>query len=202
MKTQFTLPRLLAPTSATVFAAIFLAAANLATAENASALVDDYTDAHKTSGGAERLVITDKDIGGHSQSAQSCESGIVKMEGELVPARGQPAFISMISMLTPKGEPRDASRYEGVRLKVKVKKGLLSVQVSSADITNYDYHASAPIRRKPEEFQEVKIPFKDLKRAWSEQTPLNVKAITSINLVAIAMGKDTFAYEVDEVGFY
>ena len=171
-------------------------------AQNVPALVDDFSNDHHTSTGAERIVVTDKDIGGHSQSTQHFENGIGAVDGELVPARGQPAFISLISMLTPKGEPRDVSNYEGVRLKVKVKKGLLSVQVSSSEITNYDYHNSAPITRKPDEFQEVKIPFKSLKRAWSEQTPLNTKLVTSLNLVAVGMGKDSFAYEVDEIGFY
>jgi hypothetical protein len=81
-------------------------------------------------------------------------------------------------------------------------KGLLSVQVSSTEITNYDYHTSAPVTRKPGAFQEVRIPFAAMKRAWSEQTPLNLKTITSINLVAAGMAPDAFAYEVDEIGFY
>jgi hypothetical protein len=52
------------------------------------------------------------------------------------------------------------------------------------------------------EFSEVRLPFKDMKRAWSEQIPLNLKTITSVNLVAFGMAKDAFAYEVDEIGFY
>jgi hypothetical protein len=52
------------------------------------------------------------------------------------------------------------------------------------------------------EFQEVRVPFKEMKRAWSEQIALNLKSITSVNLVSFGMAKDTFAYEVNEIGFY
>jgi hypothetical protein len=48
----------------------------------------------------------------------------------------------------------------------------------------------------------VRVPFADMKRAWSAQTPLNVKLVTSVNLVAFAMAPGKFAYEVDEIGFY
>lgn len=76
------------------------------------------------------------------------------------------------------------------------------MQVSSTEITNFDFHTSAPIARKPGEFQEVRIPFKSLKRAWSEQTALNLATIRSVNLVASGMARDAFAYAVDEIGFY
>lgn len=89
-----------------------------------------------------------------------------------------------------------------MRLRVKSKKGSLSVQVSSSEIQNFDYHTSAAFTGKPGEFQEIRIPFKEMKRAWSEQTTLNLKSVTSINLVAFGMAKGSFAYEVDELGFY
>jgi hypothetical protein len=89
-----------------------------------------------------------------------------------------------------------------VRLRVRVTKGILCVQVGSTEIQNYDYHTSAPITGKPGEFAEVRIPFKDLKRAWSEQTALNLKSITCVNLVSYALARDSFAYEVHELAFY
>ena len=100
------------------------------------------------------------------------------------------------------GKPQDLSGYQGVRLRVKVTKGILCVQVGSSEIQNYDYHTSAPIAGTRGEFQEVLIPFKQLKRGWSEQTVLNLKSITSVNLVSFGLAKDTFAYEVKEIGFY
>jgi hypothetical protein len=167
-----------------------------------SAVLDDFSDAGQTPAGAGRPIITDKDIGGQSHATGTCANGIFAVDGKLVPARGLPAFVSVPLVISPDAQPQDLSAYEGVRLLVKVKKGLLSVQVSSTDITNYDFHTSAPITRRPEAFQEVRIPFTAMKRAWSEQTPLNVKTITSINLVAAGMAPDAFAYEVDEIGFY
>lgn len=171
-------------------------------AENVSALFDDFSDAHQTKNGTKRFVVTDKTVGGQSQATQRCENGVLSVQGDLVPARGQPAFVSLVSLLSADAQPHDLSNYEGVRLKVKVTKGILCVQVGSAEIQNYDYHTSAPLTRNPDQFEWVKIPFKAMKRAWSEQIPLNLKVVTSINLVAVGMAKDSFAYEVDEVGFY
>ena len=85
---------------------------------------------------------------------------------------------------------------------MKVIKGILCVQIGSTEITNFDYHTSAPIAGGRGEFQEVRMPFKDMKRAWSEPTALNLGSITSVNLVSFGMARDAFAYEVDELGFY
>lgn len=166
------------------------------------ALLDDFSDAQRTSHGAERLLIDDKGLGSQSHATQKCESGVLAVDGELVPGRGVPAFISLVLLVSSDGKPQDLSAYDGVRLRVKGKQGILSVQVGSSEIQNFDYHTSAPIAGKRGEFQEVRIPFKDMKRAWSEQTALNLKSITSVNLVAFGMAKDAFAYEVDEIGFY
>jgi hypothetical protein len=107
-----------------------------------------------------------------------------------------------VSLLSADGKPKDLSGYEGVRVRVKVTKGALYVQVASSEVDNFDYHTSAAIAGKRGEFQEVRIAFKDLKRAWSKQTVLNLKSITSVNLVSFGMAKDAFAYEVDEISFY
>jgi hypothetical protein len=167
----------------------------------APALVDDFSVADHTANGASRLLIDDKGAGSHSHATQRCEKGILIVEGELVPGRGAPAFISIPLLLTPDAKPQDLSAYEGVRLRVKLIQGILSVQVSSADVQNLDYH-SGVVAGKHGEFVEVRLPFKDLKRAWSEQTPLNVKNVTSLNLVSFAMAATPFAYEIDEIGFY
>lgn len=165
-------------------------------------LLDDYSDAKLNKNGAERLIIDDKGLGSSSHATQTCTNGILSVKGDLVPGRGVPAFISQVSLLSAGGKPKDLSGYEGVRLLVKINKGILCVQVGSSEITNYDYHTSAPIVGKRGEFQEVRVPFKDMKRAWSEQTVLNRKSITSVNLVSFGMARDSFAYEVRQLGFY
>ncbi len=166
----------------------------------APALIDDFSDPMRH--GIQRLLFTDKDLGSQSRATQMCADGVLKIEGELVPGRGVPAFISVPLILTADMQPQDLSAYEGVRLRVKVNKGILSVQVASSEVTNFDYHTGGPVVAKRGEFQEVRLAFKDMKRGWSEQTRLNLKTITSVNLVAFGMAKDAFSYEVDEIGFY
>jgi len=165
-------------------------------------LLDDYSDATRNKNGVARLLIDDKAAGSKSQATQKCENGVLSVKGDLVPGRGVPAFISEVSLLSADGKPKDLTGYQGVRLRVKVIKGILCVQVGSSEINNFDYHTGAPIPGKRGEFQEVLIPFKEMKRAWSEQIVLNLKSITSVNLVSFGLAKDAFAYEVDEIGFY
>jgi len=165
------------------------------------AVVDDFSNPAQTARGAGRLLFTDKDAGSQSSATQRVENGVLLVSGELKPGRGAPAFISIPLLLTPEAKPTDVGAYTGVRLRVKVNQGALTVQVSTADITNFDYH-SAPVGAKRGEWVEVRVPFADLKRAWSEQTALSTKLVTSVNLVSFAMAPGAFAYEVDEIGFY
>ena len=186
----------------TLFTALFALRSFAAQPPAAPLLLDDYSDPTRNKNGVERLLIDDKAAGSKSQATQKCENGVLTVKGDLVPGRGVPAFISQVSLLSTNGTPKDLTGYQGVRLRVKVTKGILCVQVASTEITNYDYHTGAPIAGKRAEFQEVQIPFKEMKRAWSEQTALNLKSITSVNLVSFGLAKDAFAYEVDEIGFY
>lgn len=180
---------------------ILLAAGSPAQGAAAPALVDDFSNPAQTARGAGRLLFTDKDAGSQSQATQRCADGVLIVQGELKPGRGAPAFISIPLLLSPVAQPEDVGAYTGVRLRVRLTQGTLTVQVASTDVDNYDYH-SAPVVAKRGEFAEVRLPFADLKRAWSMQTPLNVKVVTSVNLVAFAMAPGAFAFEVDEIGFY
>jgi hypothetical protein len=186
----------------TLIIALLAFGAMAAQAAAAPMLLDDYSDPTRNKNGVERLLIDDKTAGSKSQATQKCEKGVLTVKGDLVPGRGVPAFISEVSLLSADGKPKDLTGYQGVRLRVKVTKGILCVQVGSSEIQNFDYHTGAPIAGKRGEFQEVRIPFKEMKRAWSEQITLNLKSITSVNLVSFGVAKDAFAYEVDEIGFY
>jgi len=167
----------------------------------APALVDDFSDSARTSRGAGRLLIDDAGAGSKSHATQHVENGVLVVAGELAPGRGAPAFISVPHLLTPDAKPEDVSTYTGVRLRVKITQGTLIAQVASTDVDNFDYH-SAPVVAKRGEFAEVRVPFADMKRAWSAQTPLNPKLVTGVNLVVFGMAPGTFAFEVDEIGFY
>ena len=183
---------------------IALCALGLTTTRAATtpALLDDFSDPKHNSNGIDRLLIDDKGAGSQSHATQKCENGVLTVQGELVPGRGVPAFMSLVSLLSADGKPQDMSAYEGVRIRVKATKGILTVQVGTSELENFDYHTSAPVAGNRDEFTEVKIPFKTMKRGWSEQTALNPKLITSVNLVSFGLAKDAFAYEVDEIGFY
>jgi hypothetical protein len=189
-------------TPSALFVAIFVLSPVMGRAADTLALLDDFSNAQRSQNGIERHLIDDKTLGGQSHATQKCEGGILMVEGELLPGRGAPAFITLALPVSTDAKPHDLSEYAGVRLRVKVNKGSLFIQVGSAEIQNFDYHSSGAIARSTGDFQEVRVPFKDMKRAWSEQTALNLKSITSINFVAAGMAKDAFAYEVDEVGFY
>jgi hypothetical protein len=165
-------------------------------------VLDDYSDSRANKLGVERMLVDDKGLGGRSKATVKCENGVLFVEGELAPGRGAPAFISYVSLLAAGGKAGDLSGYAGVKLRVKVIKGSLALQVSSTVVTNFDYHTSTPIPGTRGAFQEVKIPFKDLRRGWSPQTTLDLKAVTTINLVSFGMAAGSFAYQVDELGFY
>lgn len=172
-------------------------------AEGAPALLDDFSAAEHTTAGAGRLVITDQQAGGQSTATTTFAGGVLHVEGALAPGRGMPGFVSMPLLVAPDGQPRDLSAYEGIRLRVKVLQGVLTVQAASAAIDNFDFHTGpAIIRRRPVAMQDVRIPFAAMRRGWSEQVPLDLKTITSINLVAAGMAPAPFAYEIDEIGFY
>ena len=190
------------PVATTWIIALFVFGSIASHAAPAPLLLDDYSDSRRNKNGVERLLIDDKTAGSKSQATQKCENGVLTVKGDLVPGRGVPAFISQVSLLSADGKPKDLTGYQGVRLRVKVTKGILCVQVGSSEIDNFDYHTGAPIAGKRGEFQEVRIPFKEMKRAWSEQITLNLKSVTSVNLVSFGIAKDAFAYEVDEIGFY
>lgn len=176
----------------------------MATAVGAVAplLLDDYAHPVRNGNGVDRLLIDDRVVGSRSRATQTCTNGVLRVTGDLVPGRGVPAFISQVSLLSADGKPRDLGGYRGVRLRVKVIRGLLCVQVASTAITNFDYHTGTPIAGKGGQWQEVRVPFQDMRRAWSEQVRLDPRTITSVNLVSFGMAPDAFAYEVDDLGFY
>ena len=171
-------------------------------AAEAPALVDDFSAAEHTSVGAPRLVITDQQMGGQSRADTAVSDGVMRVSGELKPGRGAPGFVSIPLLLRADAQPVNLTDFTGIRLRVRVTQGMLAVQAASAVITNFDFHTSAPIARRGSDLQEVQIPFAAMKRAWSEQTPIDLTTVTSINLVAAGMAPGAFAYVVDEVGFY
>lgn len=164
--------------------------------------VDDFSNPEANNLGFPRLFVTDAAVGGRSSLQHTIENGTLAASGDIAPPRGQPGWASTALLLDAEGEAMDASAFEGIRLRIRIRAGNLSVTANSTQVTNFDFHAAPLVRQAGDGFQEVKIPFSSMKRAWSEQTPLDPATLASISLVAYDLKQGAFDYEVDEVGFY
>jgi hypothetical protein len=186
----------------TIVAVCCVTGLNWAIAGTLEPTIDDFSDPDTTSLGIARLFVDDTSAGGQTSTKHSVDGGVLRATGEILPPRGQPGWASAVLLLDPQALPQDASAYEGVRLLVRVNRGNLSVSANSSEITNFDYHAATVTRQPGGEFHEVRIPFSQMKRAWSEQTPLNTRTLTSLSLVAFDIQKGVFDFEIDEISFY
>ncbi|NQZ09655.1 MAG: CIA30 family protein [Algicola sp.] len=183
------------------FAAL-LAFSSASTAGSLSPLIDDFSDAKNNSLGFPRQFLNDSIAGGKTTTQQSVSRGVMSIKGEITPPRGQPGWASSVLLFDAKNQPQDASAFDGIRLLVKINKGLMSISANSTEITNYDYHAAPVVVTSDGKFHEVKIPFTSMKRAWSPQTKLNTKTISSLSIVAYSLQKGAFDFEVDQVSLY
>ena len=165
-------------------------------------LVDDFNSASQNNMGFERLFIDDTSAGGKTKTHISVNNGLLSAKGDIVPPRGQPGWASSVLPLNEFGKQLDASQYQGIVLKVKINQGMLSVSANSSAIDNFDYHALPIMIKADGQFHTVKLPFKDMKRAWSAQTPLDPKTLNSLSIVAFSLQQAKFDYQIDEIGFY
>ena len=165
-------------------------------------VIDSFSHVKDTSYGTPRMSLTDTTAGGKTTAKANVQDGFIQVKGEILPPRGQPGWSSLVLPLSPMGQTLDASKFDGIRLLVKLNKGSLSLSANSADVTNYDYHAAQVIVKPDGNFHEVKIPFDSMKRMWSEQTALNTQTLNSLSIVAFGLQKSSYDFEVDEVSFY
>ena len=165
-------------------------------------MVDNFSHQSENSLGVQRQFMNDTVAGGSSESEVTVQGGKIHLTGNLIPPRGQPAWASSILLLDAQGKPMDASGYQGIRLKVKINQGLMSVSANSAKVENFDYHAAPVLLKADGEFHEVKLPFASMKRAWSEQTTLDASTLNSLSIVAFAMQQSAYDFVIDEIGFY
>ena len=191
------------PGSGIIFmTAILIGSASSSAAETAGRAIDDFDSAEVQPTGVPRMIIDDNQAGGQSKAVTTFADGVMTVSGNIVPGRGSPGFVSIPLILSNDGSSTDLSKFTGVRLRVKLERGTLLVQTSTTDVTNFDYHSSAPLTRDPENFQTVDVPFSSMKQVWSAPTKLNLKSVTSINLVSAGMAPDTLSYHIDEIGLY
>ena len=184
---------------ATIIAALM---SGLVEAGTLEPLVDDFSDPARNSLEINRMFLDDTSNGGKTRVEHRVQDGILSIRGEIEPPRGQPGWASTVLLLDPKGQPRDASAYQGIRLRIRIRQGSVSMSANSSKVANFDYHASTVTVPGDGEFHEVKIPFASMQRMWSEKTPLDTRTIASISLVAFGVRKGPFDFEVDELSFY
>ena len=203
-KTALNLSGYLAIVSLLAFSGLCLGAPSMSKADNMStnAKIDDFSNAANNSLGVARQFLNDTVAGGNTTTEINVAEGVMRIKGEIVPPRGQPGWASSVLLLDPKGQSLDVSEFDGIRLLVKVNAGNISISANSLEVSNFDYHAAQVVVAADGKFHELRIPFKSLKRAWSEQTPLNTKTINGLSIVAFALQKANFDFEVDEVSFY
>ncbi|GEA12168.1 CIA30 family protein [Alteromonas sp. KUL49] len=171
-------------------------------AESVGTLVDDFSHTTTNSLGHERQFMNDTLSGGKTHAEEQITSGVIHLSGKIVPPRGQPGWSSAILPLAPFGEHQDVSNYQGIRLRIKLNHGNLTLSANSTEITNFDYHTAPLVVKTDGEFHDVEVPFASMKRMWSEQVALNTKTITSLSIVAFSLQPADYSFEVDEVTFY
>ncbi len=176
--------------------------ASISFGETINPLVDDFNDPQLNTLGIARMHLDDTAAGGSTTTDYNVAGGVLSAKGEIAPPRGQPGWASSILLLNPQGQPTDVSTFKGVRLLIRITQGNISLSANSTDVTNYDYHAAPVVTKNDGKFHEIKISFSSMKRAWSEQTPLNTKTISGLSITAFGLQKGTFEFELKEVTFY
>ena len=171
-------------------------------AESLDTLIDDFRHTTNNNLGHERQFMNGSLAGGNTQATELIAYGVLHLSGKIVPPRGQPGWSSAILPLAPFGENQDVSEYQGIRLRIKLNHGNLTLSANSTEITNFDYHTAPLVVKTDGEFHDVEVPFASMKRMWSEQVALNTKTITSLSIVAFSLQPADYSFEVDEVTFY
>lgn len=181
--------------------AVLLASSHSSFASELSAPIDNFSQS-KNSLGIERQYISDALAGGGTIIEPRLEKGILYLKGNILPPRGQPGWASTVLPLGGEGQAQDASAFKGIHMRIKVSEGNISISANSTEVTNFDFHAKPIAVAADGKFHAIKIPFSSMKRAWSEQTPLNTKTLHSLSLVAFSPLKTNFDYAIDEISFY
>lgn len=188
-------------TKNTILASL-LALSTSALSANLSSMVDNFDNVKDNNLGIERVSITDTTAGGKTTTKLDVSDGVIHLKGDILPPRGQPGWSSLVLPLGPMNAPQNASKFDGIRLLVKINSGNISISANSSEVTNFDYHAAPVVVNSDGKFHEVKIPFESMKRAWSAQTNLNTQTLSSLSIAAFGLQKSSFDFEVDEVSFY
>lgn len=164
-------------------------------------LLDDFESGTLTSAlGTTWRVFRDQAVGGRSTAEVVVAGGMLRVEAAIRPAPGGIGFVELALPLDAAGAPRDVSAFDGVRIRLRVRRGTLALKVQTAEVTNYDH--PAVVISPSDTVQELMLPFSAFGPLWSPPTPWTGRRVLGLALSAGGTETGEVAYEVEEVAFY
>lgn len=170
--------------------------------EKASSLIDNFSDTTNNNYGFPRQFLNDSMMGGKTVAAQEMKDNKIHLSGNIVPARGQLGWSSTVFLLEGQDIGKDLSAYKGIKVRLKLNTGSLSISANSTEITNFDYHSTVLAVPVDGKYHDISVPFDSLKRAWSAQTTLNTASINSISIVAFGLQPSDYDFVIENISLY
>jgi len=167
----------------------------------AQELLDDFESGTLTSAlGTTWRVIRDEAVGGTSTAEVVVRGGALHVEAAIRPAPGGLGFVELALPLDAAEAPRDVSAFDGVRIRLRVRRGTLALKVRTAEVTNYDH--PAVVLGPSETIEELTLPFSEFGPLWSPPIPWTGRRVLGLALSAGGTEASEVAFEVEEIAFY
>lgn len=167
----------------------------------AQALLDDFESGTLTSAlGTTWRVYRDEVVGGTSTADVLVSGGVLRVEATIRPAPGGIGFIELALPLDESGAPRDVSAFDGVRVRLRVWRGILALKIQTAEVTNHDH--PAVLLGPSEAVLDLMLPFPEFGPLWSPATPWTGRRVLGLALSAGGTEAGEVAYEIEEIAFY
>ena len=163
-------------------------------------LLDDFSDSTVSACGRPWRRSLDSVVGSNSTLNTRYEDGQLRVWGTLKPAPGRPAFAQLVLEFDDLGTPFDVTAYEGVRVRIRVVKGPLLLQLLTTGVTNFDYHAvTLPVQP---DMQTLELPFAQFRQLWSPPVKWTGKDVRGVVLSASGFAPVEYEFVVDRLEFY
>lgn len=167
----------------------------------AQALLDDFESGTLTSAlGTAWRVVRDEAVGGTSTAEVAVKDGALHVEAAIRPAPGGLGFVELALPFDAAEAPRDVSAYDGVRVRLRVRRGTLALKVRTAEVTNYDH--PAVLLGPSETIEELTLPFSDFGPLWSPPITWTGRRVLGLALSAGGTEESEIAFEVEKIALY
>ena len=163
--------------------------------------LDDFSAAGLASTiGEEWSLDIDTAWGGASTLRTEKQGGMLRVLGTMKAGKGMPGLAGISLQLDSLGTFYDVRGYEGIRLRIKVVKGTLTLKLLTAGVKNYDFHAVA-IAKKPG-MQTLELPFATFRQLWSAQIPWSGMDMRGVALWVSGFGAEEYDFTIDSIELY